>query len=313
MHEAFELFAKFGCRDFRDIGHKAIFVANSWRTLQCIGWQHAEPVLRSLAYALLQHENQNPAKSDQAADRPGRRNAELAGKIRKEWRDGKPGMEATTDLLATLRTGSDQEVCDQVVKLLNNGVGPQSVWDALLAGAGELLLRAPNIVSLHAVTTTNALRYAYETSGNDETRRLLLLQNAAFLPLFRGALAGRGQVKETRIDQLEATPLKESGPKAVAEIFADVSHDKMTAARKTVAYLKDPAGAKPLIDAARMLVFFKGDNAHDYKFTSAVLEDYYHASPAWRNQYLAASMLLLRGSGGPDSGLVERTRAALKA
>ena len=31
--EAFELFARFGCRDFRDIGHKAIFVANSFRTL----------------------------------------------------------------------------------------------------------------------------------------------------------------------------------------------------------------------------------------------------------------------------------------
>jgi hypothetical protein len=54
--EVFELFARYGARDFRDIGHKAIYVANSWRTLQNIGWQHAEPVLRSLAYALLEHE-----------------------------------------------------------------------------------------------------------------------------------------------------------------------------------------------------------------------------------------------------------------
>ena len=51
-------------RDFRSIGHKAIYVANSCRTLQCIGWQHAEPVLRSLAYALLMHEGGNPAKRD---------------------------------------------------------------------------------------------------------------------------------------------------------------------------------------------------------------------------------------------------------
>ena len=50
--EAFELFARFGCRDFRDIGHKAIFVANSFRTLDCIGWRHAEPVLLSLASTL---------------------------------------------------------------------------------------------------------------------------------------------------------------------------------------------------------------------------------------------------------------------
>src|SRR5439155_8167165 len=48
-----ELFWRYGARDFRDIGHKAIFVANSCRTLEAIGWEHAEPVLRSLAFALL--------------------------------------------------------------------------------------------------------------------------------------------------------------------------------------------------------------------------------------------------------------------
>ncbi|MEI6534274.1 MAG: hypothetical protein WCN98_02955, partial [Verrucomicrobiaceae bacterium] len=51
--ELFEIFARYGARDFRDIGHKAIFVANSFRCLETIGWHHAEPVLRSLAYALL--------------------------------------------------------------------------------------------------------------------------------------------------------------------------------------------------------------------------------------------------------------------
>ena len=61
--EAFELFARFGARDFRDIGHKAIYVANSFRTLNLIGWQNAEPVLRSLAYALLKSEGQNPAQN----------------------------------------------------------------------------------------------------------------------------------------------------------------------------------------------------------------------------------------------------------
>ena len=54
--EVFEIFCRYGMRDFRDIGHKAIYVANSWRALKQIGWQHSEPVLRSLAYALLAHE-----------------------------------------------------------------------------------------------------------------------------------------------------------------------------------------------------------------------------------------------------------------
>src|SRR5262249_45598239 len=35
--EVIELFWRYGARDFRDIGHKAIFAANAWRTLQTIG------------------------------------------------------------------------------------------------------------------------------------------------------------------------------------------------------------------------------------------------------------------------------------
>jgi hypothetical protein len=311
--DVFELFCRFGARDFRDIGHKAIFVANSWRTLQCIGWQYAEPVLRSLAYALQHHEAGNPAHREAEPDRPWRRNQELARKIRPDWQMGLVRPEATGDLLATLRTGSASEACDKVVELLNRGTDPQSIWDGLFAGAGELLMRQPGIVGLHTLTTTNALHYAYQASGNDETRRLLMLQNAAFLPMFRAAMAGRGKVGDLRIDHLEAAPLKASGPSATAEIFIDVSHDRLAAARKTLAYLKTEQRPRDLIDAARVLVFLKGNDAHDYKFSSAVLEDYYHMSAAWRDRYLAASMFQLRGSQGPDNGLVNRTRAALKA
>ena len=60
----YEQFFRYGMRDFRSIGHKAIYVANSFRTLDCIGWHHAEPVLRSLAYALLKHEGGNPADGE---------------------------------------------------------------------------------------------------------------------------------------------------------------------------------------------------------------------------------------------------------
>src|SRR5207253_6181804 len=79
-NEIYELFFRYGARDFRSIGHKAIFVGHSWRLLQFIGWQHAEAVLRSLAFALLNHDlkNTTPALSDDPADRPWRRNQKLA-------------------------------------------------------------------------------------------------------------------------------------------------------------------------------------------------------------------------------------------
>src|SRR4051794_8437662 len=89
-NELFDVFARYGCRDFRDIGHKAIYVANSWRTLNVVGWRYAEPVLRSLAYALLERGREgNPADNDYEADRPGRKNAALAKKFRDDWQSGK--------------------------------------------------------------------------------------------------------------------------------------------------------------------------------------------------------------------------------
>ncbi len=185
--EIFELFCRYGSRDFRELGHKAIFVANSWRTLQSIGWHHAEPVLRSLAYALLDRAGDaNPAKNDLPADRPGRRNLELRKKIRADWLAGKASTEATAELLQTSRQGSAQDTSEKTVELLNRGVAPQSIWDALFDGAGELLMREPGIRSLHAVTCTNALHFEWQHCGSEETRKLLLLQSAAFLPLFRG-------------------------------------------------------------------------------------------------------------------------------
>ena len=67
--DIWESFWRFGARDYRSIGHKAIDVANSHRVLGVVGWRHAEPILRSLAYALLMHENGSPSDRDDLADR----------------------------------------------------------------------------------------------------------------------------------------------------------------------------------------------------------------------------------------------------
>lgn len=309
-NELFDLFCRYGARDFRSIGHKAIFVANGFRTLGTIGRQHAEPVLRSLAYAMLAHEGSDPRTGDQEADRPYRLNLERVKTIRPDWRDGKLDDGAARELISTLRTGSNDDTCRYCVEALNRGVAAQSLWDGLLVGAAELLMRQPGIVSLHAVTSSNALRYAFEAAGDDEARRMALLQNAAFLPMFREAMKGRGKVEDRTIDDLAAA---QQSPQSPDEILAELSRDPLAAARQTFAYLQtsDAPHADALLDAARVQVFRKGNDTHDYKFSSAVQEDYRHVSPAWRNTYLAASVFKLRGSGGKDTGLVERTKAAL--
>lgn len=320
--EVFDTLCRFGARDFRDIGHKAIYVANSWRTLQTIGWQHAEPVLRSLAYALLAHEGENPATRDAEQDRPGRQNAERLKKIPADWlspaRESDKSIDAHKAMLAVLRDGTWEQSCDKVVELLNRHPGPQPLWDAIFQHAGELLMRKPGIVSLHASTSTNALHYAWQHTFSDETRRFLLLQNAAFLPMFRDAAKAKDGVK---IEELDPVPLSTAAavgepPKPPAapgldEIFAAVSTDKAQAARLALAHLRGTGDAAGFIQAAQRLIYLKGTDAHDYKFSSAVLEDFYNVSPGLREPFLAASVYWLKGSGAKDSSLVARTRAAL--
>lgn len=310
-NEVYELFFRYGARDFRSIGHKAIFVANSWRTLQSIGWQHAEPVLRSLAYALLNHEGSNPAQRDDEADRPYRQNSELVGTIRDNWLDGEPDDGAVEQLLSTLRNEGPAEVCGQIVEMVNGGVAPQSIWDAELVFAGELLMRQPAIVPLHAVTTSNATRFAFEASGNDETRRLLMLQNGAFLTMFRDAADARGEVKDLSIASL-ATDDAPDGELSTESIFAELGENPMRAAQQVKQFLTGPERAQELIDAARVLVFLKGNDAHDYKFSSAVLEDYHRVSPTWRDTYLASNVFQLQHSKRADNELVARIRGALQ-
>jgi len=308
-HDIYQILCRYGARDFRELGHKEIYTANSFRALEAIGWHHAEPVLRSLVFAMLDRvgAKENPSKADLPADRPFRRNLENVKKIRAGWLDGKIDPAATQEMLLAIRSGSAMDTSELAVKLLNRGASPQSLFDAYFTGAGELLMRQPGIATIHATTFTNALHYSWKHCHDEETRKLLILQNAAFLPLFRGNARDKG----LHLDTLEPLAPSARGADAVEEIFTDVSRNKTDAARKILAWLKDNPDPKPLADAARRLIFLKGRDSHDYKFSSAVLEDYNLISSPWRDRYLAASVFNLRGSNDSDNELIKRTRAAL--
>lgn len=306
--EIFEAFWRLGARDFRDIGHKAIYAANAWRTLQTIGWRHAEPVVRSLAYAMLDHEGTSPAKRDDWRDRPGRDNLARLEKMPALRFDGKRDASTSKEILASLRTASAAEGSKLVEEHLTRGTHPLTIWDGLFLHAGELLMRQPGIVGLHTLTTLNALYFAYQTSGVERTRAFLTLQAGAFLPLFREAMTSRGKVSTGKLDALEQVEVKDG----IGEILADVSRNRTLAAQKTKALLENsPEQIEPLMRQARRLIFSKGTDSHDYKFSSAVLEDVYHLAPTLRPTFMAASMFNLRGSGDRDNTLIRRAEAAL--
>lgn len=301
-NQVMELIWPYAIRDWQNIGHKAIYAACAWRTLQVIGWEHAEPVLRSLVYGLL-----NGGASDTAV--PYDQNRQLAKDIRADWTGGRPDPTVTTSMIQTLRQAAPKEAAVAVVEHLNKGVSPDSLWDAILLAAAELLMRQQAIVPLHATTATNALFYIYRESGQEMTRRMALLQAASWIALFRDGARARGPLPDgLKIDEFKPS---DTAPASVQTVFDILQQDRNQAAAQTLAIAQGGHNTSPFFDAARHLIFAKGTDAHDFKFAASAFEDIDHASPEVRPRLLAASVYYLKGTQAPDSPLLQRTREAV--
>lgn len=310
----FDLLFRYGARDFRAIGHKAISVANCHRLLEVISPGHAEPLLRSLVLALLNHRGEpNPGRSDLAPDRPWRRNLSLVG------RDGAGpmgsddagtgGESRITDLLDGLREGSDAEASRLVSDGLTRGIPETDVWTALFAAAGDQMLKDGGIIAVHANTTLDALYYGYREVGDADTRRLLLLQTASFLPLFRALVAA--DRRRAAIDSLEPVASDPDPRQALADVFATIEVDRLEAARKALGVLNAGDTEAGFMGLARRYVVDRNQGYHDYKFAEAAFANAAAVRAPWRNRYLAASVIYLNGSAAKPDRFVARARAAL--
>ena len=183
------------------------------------------------------HEGDNPAERDAAADRPWRQNLGAAKRLRADWHRARPTRRPPRGCSTSCARAAKAMRRPRSSSCSTAASPPQSIWDALFAGAGELLLRQPGIVALHAVTTTNALHYAFQHSGDDETRRLLLLQNAAFLPMFREAMRGRGKLADRRIDRLATGRCRAATVPTSKPSSPRSASDPLSAAGKMLGYL----------------------------------------------------------------------------
>jgi hypothetical protein len=305
LGEVFEAIYRYGLRDHRDIGHKAIFTSQSRRTLETIGIQHAEPVLRSLVFGLLDLQGDR----EKAPVGPYLLNLENAKKIREDWQIGRRDPAASTAFLATIRNASTADACSECVKLLNEGVAPESLWDAAILAAGELMARAPGILPIHAVTSCNALHYIYMASGDDTTRRLALLQASGWPSLYRDRVKPKSEFK---IDAIAAINPETKGEEAIGEIFATIGSNREHAAQKLVGYLASGGSTDAYFRAARKAIFVKGRDSHDYKFGAASWEEHLLASdPRFGAPLAAASIFNLPAASTPESPLMIKARQAV--
>jgi hypothetical protein len=310
-NQAFEVFAKYAARDFRSIGHKVIYVANAFRTLDVIGWHYAEPILRSLAYALLNHVGEaNPFASNHRVDQPWKENRLLAESLSSNWTEGETRIEFTQSVVTGLREWDPNEAAKQVSLLLQGASSLQSVIDGLYLAGSELLMRQPGIVSLHSLTTTNAIQYLARTVQSDLLRRQLILQNASFLSFFLESMRDRGKVQDrlqTFADAGESS--SDLNATEVFELLGRNSDEAYVEARRLLH--GNPAAMGDYMIEARRLVFLKGNDSHDYKYSSAILEDLVQLSPQWRPDFAAACLFKLRSTQEPTTDLVRRIRQAL--
>ena len=305
--EVMEAFWRFALRDQRNIGHKAIFAAQSWRTLQAIGWQNAEPVLRSLTYGILDREG----KPGTDVVGPYLENVEAAKKFPESWLADSQNQSAGEALLSELRSLTPAAAGVHLIEPLRSGVGPASIWDDILVGASELSLRKPGIVALHAVTSANALHFIYGAAGDETTRKLALLQGASWLALFRGAI---GDAPDVKLDQLEPVEVPKSAGEALADIFTAVGTSREQAARKTIGFLKNGGTVEEVYAAARRMILLKGTDSHDFKFGAAAWEESLLAnSPETRLRLTAGMMGHLPAATSADSPFMHRAREAVSA
>ena len=102
-------------------------MANAWRTLHCIGWQHAEPVLRFVVYNLITSKGgPDPYYRPNLA-----RVEKVLDKLPAGWPGGRADRGVTAEAFAPLRQGRSEDACELAVKQLAGGVGARPLWDAL--------------------------------------------------------------------------------------------------------------------------------------------------------------------------------------
>ena len=313
--EIVELLQRYGARDYRNIGHKAIYLANACRTLDVIGWQYGEPVLRSLVLALVDFGREQEVNGYKFEDQCYRGNLarlrEAFPRLSSTWARLDADSGATRALLEVFRKATPDQACAAVTdRMVAGKTSAGAVWDAVHLAAAELNMRTragSTIVGIHAVTSANALRHAYATSSSPQTRFLLLLQAAGWMAQFRTWAETRTQ----GIRAFDITAIEPSSEAAVEQIFADLPSRADAVAPAAVRLARDVETRQGLLGAALRLTLAKADEVHYYKYLAALIEDIPRVNIEWQPQLASAIVYYAKSSKDADSKTMLRAREAL--
>ena len=311
--EVFRVLWRYGARDYRNIGHKAIYVANARRTLHAIGEQHAEPVLRSLALALLDfgktQQMNGYALDDQCYGGNLKRLKETFPRLGGSWVAEPADAGTARAIVDVIRESTPEEACAEVAaRLVKGKTSAATVWDAVHLAAAELRLRAQSsaaLASIHAVTSANALHFAYQTAPDPQDRLLLLLQAIGWMGQFRTWAGARADaLRFMRIADME--PATGEG-----DIFAEIPSNPDAAAARVFRLARDPEARRAYLAGAMRHTLAKVNEVHYYKYLAALIEDVPLVSPDWQPHLLAATVYYVKGASDPEPAPMKRAREAL--
>ena len=303
----FELLWPLAGRSFVNIGHKIIYAAQIERTLRRIEWKYAEPAVRSLVMALL---FQPSGRRTDAYSR----SEEVVGQLPDGWLKGAESPGRSLELLRDLRVADRAGAQDLVVRAFREGVGPRTVWDALRLRAAEVFShrasstprRREALLPVHAVTVTGAFGHAWRTSRSDRTRRLMVLQAAAWLADLDAWLEDNDCIAEATkpLDKLGAD--SPEAPETLEALFEEPS-----ASRARVLLDRQPAQAGRFVARLQRNLIYTAVEHHQHKYAAAFAEEASLADPRWRSRLLAPALPYMPASAEPATELTRRALAAL--
>ncbi len=298
----FELLWPLAARCFAFLGHKAIYAVQVERVLRRIGWQHAEPALRSLVLAMLVE------RQTEAFDTGRERAPSLALAATR----GEDAPARTTELLAALRTAAPKHAGEALLAAAKAGIGTGAAWDAIVLLGSEVFWRRPgrrssdgrlSLLPVHALTVPSALRDAFGRARSETTRRLLLLQAATWVTALRDGL--RDMVGLS----MEGAPLQAAA--VAAEASADEVFARGSPADVCGLLEQRPASEGDVLVRVRASLAQRGREHHQHKYAAAMQTEAARVHARFRPLLIAPAVDYLAHPADPTTELHARAEAAL--
>lgn len=322
----------YAARDDSYIGHRIIAISNAWRTLDTIGWRHAEPLFQ-FVIRMCNTERRRSHSYRANVDRSKQVNSFPAG-----WTGRRADEKATLELLALMHEGDEAGACRWVFDSLKTGsVQAATIWDAIYLCGAEFMIRfrtSQRIAGrpLHTNTSMNSMRFAFDICRDPATRLYLLLQGVAWTTGFIATETKIKYLRDLSITEMPEVDIPSSPAEAVEAIFAEQPSRVFDNQRKH--FISRYVGNRDQMDKVSHMAFTFGNrhsehhalylqtarlmtclkathNAHDMKFPAAIFESYHFVSPRWKPHMLAASTHWIHGNQMADNAGVLQAREFL--